>query len=171
VILDGLTPADRTAIATAQRHRVEDFAFSFILTGAEAKWVRAEAPGCRVAGKIERREAAEALKSVARHVDSIWICRGDLGVQLGPPALARFVAALSPAAAGVPVLLAGQVLEHLTRHREPTRSEICHLFDLFERGYSGFVLSDETAVGDDPVNAVTEAASLLRAFHNLNAAG
>ena len=40
-----------------------------------------------------------------------------------------------------------------------------------ERGYRGVVLSDETAVGDDPVNAVAAATSLVRAFHNLNAAG
>jgi pyruvate kinase len=124
-----------------------------------------------VAAKIERREAAHAIASIAGRVDAIWICRGDLGVQLGAPGLARFVASLRPSAFRVPVLMAGQVLEHLTRHRQPTRSEVCHLFDLADRGYRGFVLSDETAIGDDPLNAVETATSLLRAFHSLNTAG
>jgi pyruvate kinase len=54
----------------------------------------------------------------------------------------------------VPVLLAGQVLEHMTGHPTPTRSEICHLYDALERGYAGVVLSDETAVGRHPVESV-----------------
>jgi pyruvate kinase len=60
--------------------------------------------------------------------------------------------------------MAGQVLEHLTASAEPTRSEVCHLFDLCERGYAGIVLSDETAVGHDPVNAVARARALLDSF-------
>jgi pyruvate kinase len=171
VTLECLTPADREAIAISARHGVAAFAFSFMLTGCEADWVRTEAPGCRVVGKIERREASEALASIADRVDEIWICRGDLGVQLGPAALGRFVASVTPTRLPVPVLMAGQVVEHLTRHRLPTRSEACHLFDLTARGYSGLVLSDETAIGDDPVNAVAATASLLRDFQSLNAAG
>jgi pyruvate kinase len=59
--------------------------------------------------------------------------------------------------------MAGQVLEHLTSHRDPTRSEVCHLYDLKVRGYAGIVLSDETAIGIDPVNAVVTARALLDA--------
>jgi pyruvate kinase len=63
--------------------------------------------------------------------------------------------------------MAGQVLEHLTSHPEPTRSEVCHLYDLVRRGYNGIVLSDETAIGADPVGAVSQAGALLRAIgHN-----
>jgi pyruvate kinase len=78
--------------------------------------------------------------------------------------MARWVGSLHPAELRIPVLMAGQVLEHLTSHSEPTRSEVCHLFDLIERGYSGVVLSDETAVGHDPEQAVRTAATLLREF-------
>jgi pyruvate kinase len=171
VRLEGLTAGDRDVIDVARRHEVATFAFSFMLDGREAGWVRAAAPGCRVVGKIERREAADALAVIADCSDAVWICRGDLGAQLGSGALGRFVASVAPRGVRCPVLMAGQVAEHLTRHREPTRSEVCHLFDLVSRGYAGLVLSDETAVGDDPVNAVVATASLLRSFHSLNAAG
>jgi pyruvate kinase len=63
--------------------------------------------------------------------------------------------------------MAGQVLEHLATHAVPTRSEVCHLFDLVTRGYSGFVLSDETAIGVDPVGAVRVLRSLLEDFSQL----
>ncbi len=159
--LDALTATDSDAIRVAREAGVDCYAFSFMTDGREAGWLRAEAPGCRVVGKVERREAAGSLDAIAADVDEIWICRGDLGAQLGEAALARFVAAVDPARLPVPVLMAGQVLEHLTHHRCPTRSEVCHLFDLLQRGYAGVVLSDESAIGIDPVGAVGTATKLL----------
>ncbi len=58
----------------------------------------------------------------------------------------------------VPALLAGQVVEHLVEHPTPTRSEVCAAYDALAQGYRGFVLSDETAVGRDPVEACQVAA-------------
>jgi pyruvate kinase len=171
VRLDGLTVADRHTIAAATPHGVRAFAFSFMTDGREAGWVRALAPGSLVIGKVERREATDALDAMAARVDAVWICRGDLGAQLGPAGMACFVSSVEPARLPVPVFMAGQVLEHLTAHPSPTRSEVCHLFDLVARGYRGLVLSDETAVGADPVNAAATAASLLRAFQSLKTAG
>lgn len=164
VTLAGLTAADRATFDASRADGVTRFAFSFMEDGREAGWLQDLDPACRVVGKVERREAVESLASIAKHVDAIWICRGDLGSQLGAAGLARFVAALQPSALPVPVLMAGQVFEHLTRHPEPTRSEVCHLFDLLGRGYAGVVLSDETAIGSDPIGAVRAVASLLADF-------
>jgi pyruvate kinase len=161
---EGLTARDADACRVATRHGAPVLAFSFMTDGGEAAWLREASPGCRVVGKVERREALEHLDEIASRVDAIWVCRGDLGVQLGPAPLARWVGALEPARFPVPVLMAGQVLEHLTRHPEPTRSEVCHLFDLVTRGFAGIVLSDETAIGRDPVHAVSTAAGLLASF-------
>ncbi len=82
------------------------------------------------AGATAFRVNASHLDLIGSRVDAVWICRGDLGAQLGAAELARVVAAIEPARLPVPVLMAGQVLEHLTSHPEPTRSEVCHLFDL-----------------------------------------
>jgi pyruvate kinase len=163
LVLDGLTSVDAAHVDAAKGFAHVAFAFSFMLDGREAAWVRARAPGAAVVGKIERREAIGALDAIARACDSVWICRGDLGAQLGAAALGRAVAALVPSGLACPTLMAGQVLEHLTNHRDPTRSEVCHLHDLLSRGYAGIVLSDETAIGDDPVHAATTARALLDA--------
>ena len=56
------------------------------------------------------------------------------------------------------LLLAGQVFEHMTEHPTPTRSELCAAFDALQSGYAGFVLSDETAIGCDPVASCRVAA-------------
>ncbi|MBI5537883.1 MAG: hypothetical protein HY898_34475 [Deltaproteobacteria bacterium] len=163
VALDDLTHADQEHVRVAISSPPIAFAISFMADGHEASWVRDRAPLCPVIGKIERQEAIAQLGSIQRIVDTVWICRGDLGAQLGPAALARWLAQFRPAACP-PTLLAGQVLEHLTAHAAPTRSEVCHLFDVIQRGYAGIVLSDETAIGTDPVRAVRSAAELLLAF-------
>jgi pyruvate kinase len=166
VRLERLTDRDASACRLAARASVPALAFSFMIDGTEAGWLRAVAPASVVIGKIERAEAVTRLGTIATRVDAIWICRGDLAAQLGADALARCVAAVEPSRLPVPVLMAGQVLEHLTSHPEPTRSEVCHLFDLVARGYAGIVLSDETAIGRDPVHAVSTAAGLLAAFRH-----
>lgn len=166
VRLEGLTERDRQACVVAAAHGVQVFAFSFMSDGRESRWVREQAAGAVVIGKVERREAAEHLPQIAERADAVWICRGDLGAQLGPAELGRFVAAVDPACCPAPMLMAGQVLEHLTGHPEPTRSEVCHLYDLVSRGFAGIVLSDETAVGRDAVHATSIASGLLASFRS-----
>jgi pyruvate kinase len=161
VVLEGLTAQDEAHLEASKGFGLVSYAFSFMLDGREAAWVRARAPGAAVVGKIERREAIDALAAISSACEETWICRGDLGAQLGAAALGRAVAAIEPRAFACPMSMAGQVLEHLTRHRDPTRSEVCHLHDLLGRGYAGIVLSDETAIGDAPVLAAAIARGLL----------
>jgi pyruvate kinase len=166
VHLSALSERDREACRVAAAFGGNAVAYSFMTDGREAGWVRQAAPGCAVVGKVERQEATQNLAQIASATDAMWICRGDLGAQLGLRDFARFVAGVAPPAFGVPVLMAGQVLEHLTDHREATRSEVCHLYDLLVRGFAGIVLSDETALGRDPVHATGVAAGLLASFRH-----
>jgi len=170
VRLSGLTPGDAARLDAVSGLARLQVAWSFTFDGREAAWVRARVPGTPVAAKVERIEAVDALAEIAARVEAVWVCRGDLGEQLGPGALGRFVGSLSPKDLRCPVLMAGQVLEHLTAHAEPTRSEVCHLYDLLARGYAGIVLSDETAIGVHPAHAVAQAAALVSAFRDARGA-
>lgn len=164
VLLQDLSEVDLNCISATGHLGRLSFAFSFMRDGSEAEWIRRRAPGCSVVGKIERREAAENAHLIARAVDTVWVCRGDLGAQLGPATMARWIHSYDPRVEPCPVLMAGQVLEHLTCHSEPTRSEVCHLFDLVGHGYAGFVLSDETAIGHNPAAAVATLRNLLNSW-------
>ena len=161
VVLADLAAADDARVSAVASVEHVSFAVSFMATGEEAAWVRRRAPGRPVIGKVERRAAIEHLEAIERAVDAVWICRGDLGAELGLADMARFVATHDPRRSDRPVLIAGQVLEHLTEHASPTRAEVCHLYDLLARGYAGVVLSDETAIGHDPLAATQRAADLL----------
>jgi pyruvate kinase len=164
VELGDLSDFDQRMVRLAAGQPAVLCAVSFVRDGLESDWVRKRLPGRPVVGKIERAEAAAAAQTLASRFDKLWICRGDLGAQLGLAAMAGWVSRFEPAAVGAPVLMAGQVLEHLTSHSAPTRSEVCHLYDLVRRGYAGMVLSDETAIGQDPERAVRITAQLLREF-------
>jgi pyruvate kinase len=164
VDLADLIPSDQARVEALRGVADLAWAFSFMKDGSEVAWLRHRVPNAEVIGKVERREALEKLPAIDASVDATWICRGDLGAQLGMARLAQAVAQCEPRRMRVPMLMAGQVLEHLTEHAEPTRSEVCHLYDLVARGFAGIVLSDETALGREPVHAVEVAASLLASF-------
>ncbi len=118
----------------------------------------------RVIAKLERPSAMDDAERIAGVADALWLCRGDLGAELGAKAMAEAVYRLSAGvqAMPVPVLLAGQVFEHMTEHPTPTRSEVCAVYDALMKGYQGVVLSDETAIGRDPVESCRAAALFRR---------
>ena len=164
VALDKLTLRDTEIVKVGYAAGCRRFALSFVGDGRECDWVRQQVGPVEVIAKIERQDALANIERIAQASDTLWICRGDLGAQLGLAALGRSVAAIVPTSFSIPILMAGQVLEHLTEHRTPTRSEVCHLYDLLGRGYAGIVLSDETAIGCDPQNALCVAHELIDAF-------
>ncbi len=161
VVLSDLGAADSLALEVLADQSGLSWALSFVADGSETAWLRRRAPGAPVIAKVERARALECIDRIDRQADVLWICRGDLGAQIGPARLARWIGEHRPDRCRCPVLVAGQVFEHLTAHPDPTRSEVCHLYDLLQRGYAGFVLSDETAVGEHPVHAVRTVARLM----------
>jgi pyruvate kinase len=138
---------------------VAEAAFSFVHDGHEATLLRRQG-FARIVAKLERPEALGHLGAIDRSFDELWLCRGDLGAQAGLPALGRLQAEVTAALPRLshPVFLAGGVLAQMVEHREPTRSEVVHLYDVARAGYAGVVLSDETAVGRYPLAAARAAA-------------
>ena len=102
VRLSGLTPGDAARLEAVRGLPRLQVAWSFTLDGREAEWVRARVPGTPVVAKVERLEAVDALAEIAGRVDALWVCRGDLGEQLGPGALGRFVGSLVAGRPAVP---------------------------------------------------------------------
>ena len=137
------------------------YAFSYVRDAAEMALYRSQTGHSRyLIAKLERKPAIEQAEKVAEYSDELWVCRGDLGAELGEANMAVAVHDFSERVRQmrVPVLMAGQVLEHMTQERTPTRSEVCYLYQALRKGYRGFVLSDETAIGRYPVESCRMAA-------------
>lgn len=138
------------------------YAVSYVRDAQEMARYRALlGPDRPTIAKLERPQAMIEAAEVAAYADSVWVCRGDLGSELGPTGMAAAVSSFASELAriDVPVLMAGQVLEHMTHNPLPTRSEVCHLYDILAAGYHGIVLSDETAVGRYAVESCAAAAA------------
>jgi pyruvate kinase len=150
--------------AIVERARGSDgmrFALSYVKDGLEMEKYRARfGADVYLAAKLERGPALADAAAIAGLADELWLCRGDLGAELGLRGMAEAVAAFSEQAGkmGVAVFMAGQVLEHMVEQPAPTRSEVCYLYDTLARGYRGFVLSDEAAIGRYPVESCRAAA-------------
>ncbi|HBM17481.1 MAG TPA: hypothetical protein DD381_14225 [Lentisphaeria bacterium] len=149
-----LSSKDEEIIKISMMFDFTQFAFSFVFDGNESEKIRPLAKDRKIIAKIERPEAMANLKKIDRLFDEMWLCRGDLGAQAGIFQLGRLQEEFSSQLKEFkkPCILAGQVLEHMTNFHEPTRSEVVHLYDIEKRGYKGFVLSDETAVGKNPLS-------------------
>jgi pyruvate kinase len=162
---ESLSEKDRAIIEQTGSLGICRYAISYVKDAAEmAKYRKLLSPSTYLIAKLERDTAIDEAKEITHHADELWMCRSDLGAELGIKAMAEKVYWFSAEIRNysVPVLMAGQVLEHMTRQPFPTRSEVCYLYDTLARGYRGFVLSDETAVGRNPLEACRTAA-LFRA--------
>jgi len=159
--LEVLNEADRLAVdLTASLDGIR-YAVSYVRDGHEMKRYRDLLGKDRhLIAKLERPQALAEADRVAAASDELWLCRGDLGAEIGLRAMAetvhRFAAGLS--SLPVPALLAGQVLEHMNDHPLATRAELCNLYDALAAGFSGVVLSDETAIGRFPAESCRMAA-------------
>jgi pyruvate kinase len=109
-----------------------------------------------VIAKIERAVAVQNVATIAAEADALCLARGDLGVELPLPRLPEVQRQVVAAAraADTPVLLAGEVLLTTVQRPLPSRAELTDVTVALDQGCAGFVLSDETAVGCDPVAAV-----------------
>ena len=107
--------------------------------------------------KIEKPEAAENAEEIIRATTSgIMVARGDLGIEL-PLArvpviqkdLIRRAGQLSK-----PAITATQMLASMVSSSRPTRAEVADVANAIWDGTDAVMLSEETAVGRHPVEAV-----------------
>jgi pyruvate kinase len=161
---ESLGENDRAVLDSTRQLAGVRFAVSYVKDAVEMAHYRAQiGSSAHLIAKLERRPALVEAAEIAEAADELWLCRGDLGAELGARAMAEAAHQFSATvrAMPVPVLLAGQVYEHMTAHAAPTRAELCGAYDALRMGYRGFVLSDETAIGRDPI-ASCRVAALFR---------
>lgn len=159
--VETISEKDQAILERAARWQPIRLAVSYVKDALEMEKYRARlGPAAYLVAKLERGPALADAAGIAALSNELWLCRGDLGAELGLKAMAQAVARFTQQVGrfAVPTLMAGQVLEHMTEQPMPTRSEVCYLYDTLAAGYHGFVLSDEAAVGRYPVESCRAAA-------------
>src|SRR5215203_5240887 len=161
VDLPATTGVDLGWVEFAVEKGVDLLAVSFVSTAADLEPVttRLKELGSRipVIAKIERQQAAENVEEIVRvATGGIMVARGDLGIEVPLEQLPVEQKRLIRAAGKVskPTITATQMLASMVSARRPTRAEVTDVANAIWDGTDAVMLSEETAVGQHPVEAV-----------------
>ncbi|HEY8465832.1 MAG TPA: pyruvate kinase [Solirubrobacterales bacterium] len=152
---------DLEFVEFAARHELDLLALSFVRTAADLDPIYerlaelgADIP---VIAKIEKPEAAERAEEIIKAtVAGIMVARGDLGIELplaSLPVIQKRLLALAGRHAR-PAITATQMLASMVNSPRPTRAEVSDVANAIHQGTDVVMLSEETAIGDYPVEAV-----------------
>ena len=140
---------------------IDLLAVSFVRRPSDLEKVRAElqqrGADIPLVAKIEKPQAAERAEEIIEAAESgIMVARGDLGVELPieevPAAQKRLISLAGRASK--PAITATQMLATMVKASRPTRAEVTDVANAIFDGTDAVLLSEETAVGEHPVEAV-----------------
>jgi pyruvate kinase len=174
--VDCLTRKDRKDIAVGLEEGVDAIALSFVRSADDIGVVRRAITriGARVPviAKIEKHEAIQNIDKIVAASDAIMVARGDLGVEIDLERVPLTQKAIIRKCnqAGKPVITATQMLARMVDNPRPTRAEATDVANAVLDGTDAVMLSEETAAGRYPVEAVRVMDRIVRiAEANLDA--
>ena len=139
---------------------VDLVALSFVQTASDVQRameiMREAGRSVPVIAKIERPQAVANIDEILAVANGVMVARGDLGLEVPleqVPRLQKHIIRRARAA-GVPSILATQVLESMRVEPRPTRAEVSDAANAVDEGADAIMLAGETAVGDHPVRTV-----------------
>ncbi len=158
--LTPLSSKDRDVLLQGLKLDVDFVGLSFVEEAEELlqakRFIKEHGGRAAVIAKIERKQALNRLDAIVDAADGVMVARGDLGVEIGvakvPAAQKRIIRASN--VAGKPVITATQLLETMVQNPYPTRAEVADISTAILDGTDALMLSEETAVGRYPVEAL-----------------
>jgi len=160
--VETLTPKDEEDLKFIAKADIDIVAISFVRTPGDLARARELLDDTRipVMAKLERPEALENLDAS----DGVMVARGDLGVELPfeqvPGTQKRIL--VRAAERGKWAVVATQMLSSMVSSRRPTRAEASDVVNAVLDGADAVMLSEETAVGQYPIDAVAALHALTR---------
>lgn len=172
IFLDPVTEKDFKILEFALEEEIDTFSISFIENAEDIRKVRnfAASRGKQVyvVSKIERRQAVENIEEILEETDALMVARGDLGVEIPiqeVPSVQKELIQRSKLL-GIPVITATHMLASMTDNIRPTRAEATDVANAILDGTDAIMLSEETAVGNYPVEAVEMMAKIAKTTEN-----
>ena len=161
-----LTPWDKQVIKYSKKVGADFMALSFTRTGSDVKALKKQlgTSGIGVISKIENHQSIANLPDIVEESDGIMVARGDLGVEFPseklPVMQKQIICGCNRA--GKTVIVATEMLKSMIWEPRPTRAETSDVANAILDGADGVMLSDETAIGKYPVQAVSEMNQIAR---------
>ena len=157
---DVITKKDKADLAFGSEHDIDYVAQSFVQTASDIRGLRRLmhnlGMNAKIIVKFETQAAVDHMQEIVEETDVIMIARGDLAVEApaeSVPIVQRRLIGLGMKYAK-PTIVATQMLFSMTESPEPTRAEVSDVATAVIVGADCVMLSDETANGKYPVEAV-----------------
>lgn len=154
----GLTDKDLKDLEFAAKNGAAYIAMSFVQDGEDLRILKEKIgdPSIKTISKIELKQAIVNLEDILNETDLIMVARGDLGIELPLEELPLLQKYMMQQAGrhGVPSIVATQMLMSMVDHSSPTRAEVSDVANAVLDGAWAVMLSDETASGQYPVEAL-----------------
>jgi len=155
-----LTRDDKKDLAFGIANKVDMIALSFVRNSQDILYARREmhqrGANIPLIAKIEKHEALDELDGILENVDGIMVARGDLGLEIAQqriPAMQKMMIRQANHL-GKPVITATQMLRSMVWNPRPTRAEVADIANAILDGTDALMLSEETAAGEYPLEAV-----------------
>ena len=163
-----LTDKDRDDLAFGLQQGVDWVALSFVRNPSDMQeireLIRSHGFSTPVVAKIEKFEAIDQIDTIMPLCDGVMVARGDLGVEMPAEEVPLLQKELIRRAnsLGIPIITATQMLDSMASSPRPTRAEVSDVANAILDGTDAVMLSNETAVGDFPVEAVQTMATIAQ---------
>src|SRR5215472_14900470 len=171
--VDSLTEKDREDIVIGLGEGVDAIALSFVRKASDIqacrKVVKEHGGSVPIIAKIEKHEAVQHIDSIIAVSEGIMVARGDLGVEIDLEKVPLVQKAIIHKcnAMGKPVITATQMLLHMVDNPRPTRAEATDVANAILDGTDAVMLSEETAAGKYPTEAVMMMDRIARAAESI----
>jgi pyruvate kinase len=158
---DVITEKDKADLAYGSQQDIDYVAMSFVQTAKDVEAMRRIIKNLgverKIITKVETQLAVENIEDIVRASDAVMVARGDLAVETPPesvPIVQRKIIGLG-LRYSKPTIVATQMLASMTEAPEPTRAEVSDIATAVLVGADCVMLSDETANGQYPIEAVS----------------
>jgi pyruvate kinase len=155
-----VTERDRVMIRFSQDNHVDFIGLSFVESKEHVEAIRELIRPLsypRIVSKIENQGGINNMEAVIEVSDAIMIDRGDLSMETELDSIALSQKQIIQCARryAKPVIVATELLHSMIENNFPTKAEVCDISNAVLDGCAAVMLSGETAVGKNPIAAVS----------------
>ncbi|MFC1730766.1 pyruvate kinase [candidate division KSB1 bacterium] len=166
--MSSITPKDKVDLKLGIKENVDFVALSFVRKSKDItdlrKILNREKSDIAIIAKIETQEAVDNIDEIIALADGIMIARGDLAIEVPTedvPVIQKNIVRKCNEV-GKPVIVATQMLESMIHSPVPTRAEVSDVANSILDGTDAIMLSEETTLGEYPLEAVSTMGKIAR---------
>lgn len=166
--IPSLTEKDREDLIHGLSLDVDYVALSFVRHPSDVREVQqlihSHLKQIPVIAKIEKPEAIKYIDDIIAVADGVMVARGDMAVEISPQMVpsAQKMIIHKCNVAGIPVILATQMMESMIDHARPTRAEASDVANAIFDGADALMLSAETASGKYPSQTIQVMTDIIK---------